>query len=83
VRNMAAEFCLQSIFFHARKVLLHAVNVRHGTDGFTSVPKEVVLRIFVALKNPSSSAGFEPTSLGSSGKHATTIPPRATPFYSS
>jgi hypothetical protein len=32
---------------HARKVLLHAVNLRHGTDGFTSPPKEVVLRIFI------------------------------------
>ena len=26
--------------------LLHAVNLRHGTDGFTSLPKEGVLRIF-------------------------------------
>ena len=26
--------------------LLHAANVRHGTDGFTSPPKEGVLRIF-------------------------------------
>jgi hypothetical protein len=64
VRNMAAEFCLQSIFFHARKVLLHAVNLRHGT----SPSKEVVLRIFITLKNPSSSAGFEPANLGSSGQ---------------
>jgi hypothetical protein len=31
--------------FHACRVLLHAVNLRHGTDGFTSPPKEVVLRI--------------------------------------
>jgi hypothetical protein len=29
--------------------LLHAVELRHGTDGFTS-PKEGVLRIFFALK---------------------------------
>jgi hypothetical protein len=64
VRNMAAEFCPQASF-HARKVLLHAVNLRHGTDGFTSLPKEVVLRIFITLKNPSSSAGFEPANLGS------------------
>jgi len=27
--------------------LLHAANLRHGTDGFTSPPKEDVLRIFV------------------------------------
>ena len=30
--------------------LLHAVNLRHGTDGFTSLPKEGVLMIFFALK---------------------------------
>jgi hypothetical protein len=48
--------------FNCRKIL------RHGTDGFTS-PKEVVLRIFIAVKNPPPSAGFEPTNLGSSGKH--------------
>jgi hypothetical protein len=34
--------------FHARKVLLHTVNLRHGTDGFTSPPKEVVLLIFIS-----------------------------------
>jgi hypothetical protein len=52
----------------ARKVLLHAVNLRHGTEGFTSPPKEVVLRIFITLKNPSF--GIEPANLGSSGEHA-------------
>jgi hypothetical protein len=64
--------------FHAGKVLLHAVNLGHGTDGFTSCLKEVLLRTLITLKNPSSSAGFEPANLGSSGKHATTRPPRAT-----
>jgi hypothetical protein len=45
--------------FHlAFKVLLHAVNLRHGTDGFTSPPKEGVLRIFWPEKNPTASAGF-------------------------
>jgi hypothetical protein len=48
---MAAEFCLRNTSIHARKVILHAVNLRHGTDGFTSPPKEVVLRIFITLKN--------------------------------
>jgi hypothetical protein len=65
---MAAEFCLRASF-HARRVLLHAVNLRHGTDGFTSPPKKGMLRILSPL-NPSSSAGFEPENLGSSGKHA-------------
>jgi hypothetical protein len=67
---MDAEFCLRNISIHARKVLLHAVNLRHGTDGFTSPPKEVMLRIFITLKNPSTSAGIEPATLGSSGEHA-------------
>jgi hypothetical protein len=34
---------------HARTVLLHAVNLRHGTDGFISPPKEVVLRILKSI----------------------------------
>jgi hypothetical protein len=34
---------------HSR-VLLHAVNLRHGTDGLTSPPKEGVRRIVLPLK---------------------------------
>ena len=44
-------------------VLLRAVNLRHGTHGFTSIPKEVILRIFTLWKNPSTPAGIEPTNL--------------------
>jgi hypothetical protein len=36
----------------------------------TSPSKEVVLRIFIALENPSSTAGIEPANLQSSDKHA-------------
>ena len=54
--------------------LLHAANLRLGTDGFTSPPKEGVLRIFFALKNPTASAGFEPANLGTKGQHATPRP---------
>ena len=35
-------------------VLLHAVNLQHGTDGFTPPPKEGALRIF----SPEKSDGF-------------------------
>ena len=56
--------------------LLHAANLRHGTDGFTSPPKEGVLRIFSPLKNPSASAGFEPANLGTKGQHTTPRPPK-------
>jgi hypothetical protein len=37
--------------------------------GFTSPPKEV-LRIFIAIRNPSSTAGFGPANLGSGGSHS-------------
>ena len=51
--------------FHvAFRYLLHVVNLRHGTDGFTSPPKEGVLRIFC----PEKSDGF--------GQHATSRPPK-------
>ena len=56
--------------------LLHAANLRCGTDGFTSPPKEGVLRIFFALKIPTASAGFEPANLGTKGQHATPTPPK-------
>ena len=64
-REMADEFCLKMPDFHVTfRVLLHAVNLRRGTDVFTSPPKEGVLRIFFALKNPTNSVGFEPANLG-------------------
>jgi hypothetical protein len=63
--------------FHGTfRILLHAANLRHGTDGFTSPPKEGVLKIFFALKNPTASAGFEPANLGTKGQHATLRPPK-------
>ena len=45
-RNLSGNFCLNSDFHVNLGYLLHAVNLRHGTDGFTSPPKEGVLRIF-------------------------------------
>jgi hypothetical protein len=43
--------------------------LRHGTSGFTSHPKEGVLRIFIAIKKSIASTGFEPASFRSSGMH--------------
>jgi hypothetical protein len=40
--------------------LLHAANLRHGTDGFTSPPKEGVLRIFSLLKIRRLRPGLNP-----------------------
>ena len=74
---MADEFCLKMPDFHVTfRDLLHAVNLRHETNGFTSLPKEGVLRIFFALKNPTASAWFEPANLGTKGQHATSRPPK-------
>jgi hypothetical protein len=42
----------------------------HEAEGFSFPPKEGALRIFIAFKNPSQSAGFEPAKLESNGKHA-------------
>jgi hypothetical protein len=51
--------------FHVNgRVLLHAANLRHGTDGFTSPPKEGMLWIF----SPEKSNGFEPAILGTKGQ---------------
>ena len=56
--------------------VLHAAILRHGTAGFTSPPKEGVLRIFFALERPTSSAGFKPANLGTKGQHATPSQPK-------
>ena len=45
-RNVPKNFVQNS----TSRDLLHAANLRHGTDGFTSPPKEGVLRIFSPLK---------------------------------
>jgi hypothetical protein len=44
------KVCLNAAFHVTFRDLLHAVKLRHGTDGFTSPPKEGMLRIFLALK---------------------------------
>ena len=58
------------------RYLLHAANPRHETDGFTSPPKEGVLRIFFRPKSPTVSARFEPANLGTKGQQATPRPPK-------
>jgi hypothetical protein len=49
---------------------------RHGVSGCTSHPKESVLRIFIALKNPSIRPGFNQRPLGPVASALTTTPPR-------
>jgi hypothetical protein len=59
---MGITFCTVLIFTLS-KIL------RHVADGVTLPSKEVILRIFNVIKNPSSTAGFEPANLASNGKH--------------
>jgi hypothetical protein len=59
---MNQNFTLQCIFVH--------------TSGFTSHPKEDVLRIFIALKNPSPRPDMNPRTLGPMASTPTNTPPR-------
>ena len=52
-REMADEFCQKMPDFHVFRDP-NALNIRHGTDGFSSPPKEGVMRIF----RPEKSYGF-------------------------
>jgi hypothetical protein len=49
-RIRTGKFCLTADFHGTFRELLHAPNLRHGTHGFTCLPKEGVLRIFPPLK---------------------------------
>jgi hypothetical protein len=53
--------------------------LRHGTADFTSRPKEVMLRIAIALKQiHRPGQGFNPRTLGTIASTITTRMPRAT-----
>jgi hypothetical protein len=51
-------------------------NLQHGADGFTSPPKEGILWILIAIKNPSSWLGLNPQTLGQMASMLTITPPR-------
>jgi hypothetical protein len=59
-REMSGKFCLNADLYVIFRDLLHALKLRHGTDGFTSPPKEGVLRIFFALKIRGLRPGVNP-----------------------
>ena len=70
-REMSGKFCLNADLHVTFRDLLHAVKLRHRTDGFTSPPKEGVLRTFLALKIRRLRPGVN---LGTKGQHATSRP---------
>ena len=75
--KMADEFCLKIPDFHVIfRDLLHAVNLRHGTDSFTSPPKKGVLRNFSPWKIQRIRWALNPRTLGTKSQHATARPPK-------
>jgi hypothetical protein len=55
--------------FHVnRKNILDAANLRHGTDGLTTPPKESILWMFSPEKS-TAFAGFKPAILGTRDQH--------------
>jgi hypothetical protein len=63
-------FCLSADFHGTLRDLSRAANLRHGTHGFTSLPKEGVLRIFPPLKIRRLRPGLNPRTWGTRGQHA-------------
>jgi hypothetical protein len=65
------EFRHRSIFVNTWKWFTkRRKTLRYESDGFTAPLKEGVLRVFIVLKYPSPSEGFDPANIGSNGKHA-------------
>jgi hypothetical protein len=76
--NLAFEVALfipRNAFFTCRKIL------RHEADGFTSPPKEGVLRIFIALKYASPRPGLKSRTLGSTAGTLKNTPPKRLSKY--
>jgi hypothetical protein len=66
--EMSMHLAYKYLFSYRRDLLTCRKILRHGTDGYTYPLKEVVIQSFIDIKNPLSSAGSEPTNLGSNGK---------------
>jgi hypothetical protein len=63
-RENGIEFCLRIISFILVGIFKIPQNLKTWGWDFTSLPTEVVVRIFISLKNPLSSYRFEPANLG-------------------
>jgi hypothetical protein len=71
------ELSLQSILFHMLKWFFTCRKiVQNGADGFTCPLNEGVLQICITLKNPSSSLGLNPRTLGPMASMLTITPLR-------
>jgi hypothetical protein len=75
-RIRTGKFCLNADFHSTFRDLLHATNLRHGTHGFTSLPKEGVLRIFPPLKIRRLRPGLNPQTWVPEASTLTPRPPK-------
>jgi hypothetical protein len=65
-----------SVSLIRKRIFTYRKILRHWTCGFTSHPKEGVLRIFIALKNPSPRPDLNPRPLSLVASTLTTTPSR-------
>jgi hypothetical protein len=65
---MAAEVCLSASLSYLKESLTCRKILQREANSFTSLQKEVVLRICIAVKSTSLSAGTETANTGSSDK---------------
>jgi hypothetical protein len=73
--EMAYSILPTTCDFHVKCTdLLHAAKLRHGTDGYTSPPKEGMLRIFVARKIRRLQPGANPRTWAPEASMLTTRP---------
>jgi hypothetical protein len=70
------EFCPVKYFYSHKWLPTRRKILRHEPSGFTSPPKEGVLRIFIALKSPSTWLGLNPQTLGPMASTLTILRPR-------
>jgi hypothetical protein len=59
-REVTAKFYLSVSLSYLKGSLTCRKVLRHGANGYTSPPKEVVVQIFIALKNNRSRPGLNP-----------------------
>jgi hypothetical protein len=71
------KFCLE-IDFH---VILETFYMPQICDMGQTALLHLRRKDFIAPKNPTASAGFEPANLGTKGQHATSRPPKPIHIY--
>jgi hypothetical protein len=75
-RKVPGNLPASSDFHYKLQGFVHAANLRHGTDGITSPPKEGMLRIFSSKKFRRLRPGSDPRTWVPEASMLTTRPPK-------